>query len=157
SFSETPQISKKDTNQPPKNPDTITNPRSEKINLKPQTCRQLPSHNPEKIVMDGFEKGLESNLGAAYFKKNLLSERLIFALIAASVILVSSFLRKKDEFVNAQAPDKDPSIIEDLFKEYQKQIGLFRNPRKILRFKNIIRYHYYFLKANGIADVNSLR
>jgi hypothetical protein len=132
---------------------------AQSVALRPQTGRILTSNNPAPVADAITATGSQNatDLNGKYVVRKISSFETLFGFGAAMVILLSAFLTNDEEVQNAQIGDVDPDDIQKLFKEFRDSINLLRNPRKILRFKNNAKYHYYFLRKNGITDMESLR
>ena len=126
------------------------------FNLQLQAGRRLPSNNPSPIQAAQAVKNA-ADLSYNYTIEKIKSRNVWTWTFAALLILIVAFFTKKDSVLNAREKDKDPDEVKLLFKEFEHRINLFRNPRKVLRFLNLVKYHYYFLAKNEIGTMDNLR
>lgn len=90
--------------------------------------------------------------------KAVFSSWPIWAASAVAVlILLVAFFMKDDSLANATLKDVPPAILEQLFAELHDEINLFRNPRKILRYRNAVSYHYFFFKQKNLDTPDNVR
>lgn len=131
--------------------------KSKEIKLPPQQGRTLVKNNPTPIAMAQLEKDA-SALSRQSSLKKIFSPTVWLYLFTALAIILAAFFSKKEKLVNAQLVDKDPPKLKKLFDDFRPEIGRFRNPRKILRFMNLVKYHYYFLDKNeSVTDANLVK
>jgi hypothetical protein len=153
---------KTETNDAASGPVKITKPlqataQTKDIKLPAQQGRTLAKNNPAPIAMAQLEKDA-SALSRQSSLKKIFSPAVWLYLFTALLIILAAFFSKKEKLVNAQLVDKDPPILKKLFDDFGPEIGRFRNPRKILRFMNLVKYHYYFLdKNNSVTDANLVK
>jgi hypothetical protein len=129
---------------------------TQELRLPPQAGRTLLKNSPLPINMAPLEK-TASALSRQSTLKNIFSPTVWLYLFTALMILLAAFFSKKEKLVNAQLVDKDPPELQSLFFEFRPEIGRFRNPRKILRFMNLVKYHYYFLNKNDCVTDSNLK
>jgi hypothetical protein len=123
--------------------------------LQPQKGRQLTQNNPLPIPSTQAVINAAA-LSHTYTLEQINSGKTWIAAFGALAILLIAFFAKKDSILNAKETDKDPADLQQLFTEFKSRIELFRNPRKILRFLNLVKYHYYFLCKNDMETMDNL-
>jgi hypothetical protein len=126
------------------------------FNLQPQAGRRLPSNNPPPI-QDTQAVKMAADLSEQYVVDKMKSGNVRVLLSIALAVLLTAIWIKKDSVLNATETDMDPPELTLLFTEFKFRIDLFRNPRKVLRFLNLVKYHYYFLTKNDLGSIENLR
>ncbi|MDI3320186.1 hypothetical protein [Pinibacter soli] len=142
---------------PPVKIETPTYSTSGKLKLPRQTGRWLLPNNPNSIDIKSISDGATDNLNITYASKRLTSIYVGFGIIAGLFLMLLTFFSREESLENATVTDIDPEDLQELFNQFKPQIAQLRNPRKILRFKNMVKYHYYFLKKGGLNNTENLR
>jgi hypothetical protein len=126
--------------------------------LPPQTGARLQAHVPQDISPDVYGASLRTgdmeNKDA--FKKVFSGWHIWMALGVSLLIMLVAFFTKDDAIANATLKDIPPPVLETLFKKLQYEINLFRNPRKILRYRNAVSYHYFFFKQKKLDSPDNV-
>jgi hypothetical protein len=147
------------TPQPTDIPNTDTTPPAitskDVSQLQPQKGRQLTRNNPLPIPSTQAVINATA-LSNKYTIKKIYTIKIKGAASIALVVLLIAFFAKKDRILNARETDKDPADLQQLFTDFKPRIDLLRNPRKILRFLNLVKYHYYFLCKNDMETMDNL-
>lgn len=130
--------------QGPENNQTFT--------LNKQTGAKLPSAIVADVSDNVYNNAQRlSDLEDKHFFKNIFRLPHIWVALGISLlILVVAFFTKDDEVLNAIPKDVPPPVLERLFHKMSAEINLFHNPRKILRYRNAVSYHYYFFKQKQL-------
>lgn len=125
--------------------------------LPPQSGRWLLPNNPATIDIKAISDDTAKTLSQKYAAKGLTSVPVAFGIIAGLVIMALAFFSKSESIENATVKDIDPEDLQELFSQFKEQMVQLRNPRKILRFKNMVKYHYYFLKKEHLNTPENLQ
>jgi hypothetical protein len=137
--------------------DTPTYSSAGKLKLPPQAGRWLLPNNPNSIDIKSISDVAADSLSVKYASKRLTSVYVGFGIVGGLSLMLLTFFSKEESLENAAVTDIDPEDLQELFNQFKPQIAQFRNPRKILRFKNMVKYHYYFLKKGGLNSLENLR
>lgn len=145
------------------------NPVSKPTANKPQAGggEELP-RQPAPYLSERGQQDISANMHAAADRAGDIQNKQVFknifkswhvwaALGVAVIILLVTFFTKDDALANATLKDVPPAILEQLFAELHDEINLFRNPRKILRYRNAVSYHYFFFKQKGLDTPENVR
>lgn len=131
------------------------------------TGEELPRQSAT-LLLEREQQDISANMNAAADRagdmQNKRTYKNIFkgwhvwtALGVAVIILLVAFFTRDDALANATLKDVPPAILEQLFAELHDEINLFRNPRKILRYRNAVSYHYFFFKQKGLDTPENVR
>lgn len=74
----------------------------------------------------------------------------------ALLIFLVAFFAKDDAVANATLKDVQPEILDLLFVKLKEEIERFHNPRKVLRYRNAVSYHYFFLKQKQLDSESNV-
>jgi hypothetical protein len=167
-----PQASRKDTlyvqltnggipGTPAPNQNGAANPRKEDTpNASPQASppishegyRQLPLK--PKLTSDSLRRSFSA------YRGDRTSGYLAYLLISCGVLIILLggivYLHRIPIISRNIKKDRDPAILDKVFKDCGPKINEMCNPRRIKRFSNKVRFHYYYLSNGQNMSQNDL-